>query len=121
MSAFEGKNIVAVFQPHRYSRLQNLWDEFIESFNGVSRVVVTDVYAASEDKIEGVNAETFTKALNKKQCCEHITGDINTVAQKLLPTLKDNDIVIGLGAGTITNLGKFLQKANEGSSWTLEK
>ena len=48
-----GKNVIAVFQPHRYTRLQNLWNDFLNSFGGVDRVVVTDVYAASEAPIDG--------------------------------------------------------------------
>ena len=80
------------------------------SFSNVDRVVVTDVYAASEDPIEGVNSEIFTNELKEKLDipCENIQGSIKEVAQKLFPTLKSGDVVIGLGAGTITNLGKEL-------------
>ena len=108
--SFKGRNVIAVFQPHRYTRLQNLWNEFMGSFSNVDRVVVTDVYAASEDPIEGVNSELFTSELKEKLDipCENIQGSIKEVAQKLFPTLKSGDVVIGLGAGTITNLGKEL-------------
>lgn len=108
--SFKGRNVIAVFQPHRFTRLQNLWNEFMGAFSDVNRVVVTDVYAASEDPIEGVNSAAFVSELKEKTdiICEHISGDIPTVAKKLYPTLKSGDIVIGLGAGTITNLGKEL-------------
>ena len=108
--SFKNRNVIAVFQPHRYTRLQNLWNEFMGAFSDVDRVVVTDVYAASEDPIEGVNSEAFTNELKEKIDipCENITGSIQEVAKKLFPTLKSGDIVIGLGAGTITNLGKEL-------------
>lgn len=108
--SFKNRNVIAVFQPHRYTRLQNLWNEFMGAFSDVDRVVVTDVYAASEDPIEGVNSEAFTNELKEKIDipCENITGSIQDVAKKLFPTLKSGDIVIGLGAGTITNLGKEL-------------
>ncbi len=109
-SNFKDKNIVAVFQPHRYSRLKNLWDEFLEAFDTVDRVVVTDVYAASEDAIEGINSENFVKDLSERLSipCEHISGDMKETAKKLFPTLKSGDVVIGLGAGTINLLGKEL-------------
>ena len=112
---FKNKNIIAVFQPHRYSRLQNLWNEFLNAFDNVDKVIVTDVYAASEDVIEGVNSENFVKDLSDKISvpCEYISGDIKEVAQKLFPTLKTNDVVIGLGAGTINILGKELLKFSE--------
>ena len=108
--SFKNRNVIAVFQPHRFTRLQNLWNEFMGAFSDVNRVVVTDVYAASEDPIDGVNSLAFTNELKEKidVPCENISGDIKEVARKLFPTLKSGDIVIGLGAGTITNLGKEL-------------
>lgn len=108
--SFKNRNVIAVFQPHRYTRLQNLWNEFMGAFSDVDRVVVTDVYAASEDPIEEVNSEAFTNELKEKIDipCENLKGDMKTVAKQLFPTLKSGDVVIGLGAGTITALGKEL-------------
>lgn len=108
--SFRNRNVIAVFQPHRYTRLQNLWNEFMGAFSDVDRVVVTDVYAASEDPIEGINSEAFTNELKEKIDipCENIKGDMKAVAKQLYPTLKSGDVVIGLGAGTITALGKEL-------------
>lgn len=118
LSSAEGMNdkrVIAVFQPHRYTRLKNLWNEFLGAFQGVDKVVVTDVYAASEDEIEGVNSEKFAKELAEHIDipCEYIGGSITDVAQKLYPELKENDVVIGLGAGTITNLSKELLAQNK--------
>ena len=106
---FGKEHIVAVFQPHRYTRLKGLWNEFKTSFYNANRVIVTDVYAASENKIDGISGERFASELD---VAEYIPGSINDVARKLLPTLKSGDVVVGLGAGTITDLGKFLLKAN---------
>jgi len=113
--SFKGRNVIAVFQPHRYTRLQNLWNDFMGAFSDVDRVVVTDVYAASEDPIEGVNSEIFTNELKEKIDipCENIKGNISDVACKLFPTLKSGDVVIGLGAGTITNLGRELMELSK--------
>lgn len=113
LSSAEGmkdKHIIAVFQPHRYTRLKNLWNEFLDAFSNVDKVVVTDVYAASEDVIEGVNSERFAKDLANHIDipCEYMKGSIADVAKKLYPELRKNDVVIGLGAGTITNLSKEL-------------
>lgn len=118
LSSAEGmhdKNIIAVFQPHRFTRLKNLWDEFLKAFDGVDRIIVTDVYAASEEPIEGVNSRKFTEELMEKVNipCEYVGGNMNDVAKKLYPTLKENDVVIGLGAGTITALGKELLTLNK--------
>jgi UDP-N-acetylmuramate--alanine ligase len=102
---FGKEHIVAVFQPHRYTRLKALWNDFKNAFDEAERIIVTDVYAASEDKIEGITGENFASDLNS----EYIGGDMKSVAKSLLPTLKKGDIVIGLGAGTITALGKELK------------
>lgn len=113
--SFKDKNVVAVFQPHRYSRLKNLWNDFLSAFDGVDRVIVTDVFAASEDVIDGINSEKFTEELSAKLSipCEHLSGDMKEVAKKLLPSLKKNDLVIGLGAGTINKLGVELLNLNK--------
>ncbi len=111
----DGKRIIAVFQPHRYTRLKNLWNEFLDAFDGVDEVVVTDVYAASEDEIEGINSKNFTRDLSEHISipCKYVPGTIAEVASKLYPTLEENDVVIGLGAGTITNLSKELTALND--------
>lgn len=104
-SKFGKENVIAVFQPHRFTRLQALWSEFKTSFENAGRVIVTDVYAASEYPIEGVNSEKFALELPNS---EYISGNMQEVAQKLKPALKSGNVVVGLGAGTITNLGKEL-------------
>ena len=110
-----GKHIIAVFQPHRYTRLKNLWNEFLDAFNHVDKVIVTDVYAASEDEIEGINSKRFTEELKSHIDipCEYIQGSIQDVARKLYPQLKEDDVVIGLGAGSVTNLSKELLKVKD--------
>ena len=107
---FGKEHIVAVFQPHRYTRLKSLWNDFKGAFKNSERVIVTDVYAASEDRIEGITGDKFASELLG---AEYISGSIEEVGSKLYPTLKSGNIVIGLGAGTITNLGKAIQKASE--------
>ncbi len=113
-------NVVAVFQPHRYTRLKELWNEFLNSFEGADRVVVTDIYSASENPIEGISAEKFTSELSEKLDVpvEHLSGDMKEFARELLPTLKSDDIVIGMGAGTITYLGKELLEVQSLTSKT---
>ncbi len=105
---FGKEHIVAVFQPHRYTRLKSLWNDFKSAFKDANRVIVTDVYSASEDSIEGISGENFASDLAG---AEYISGSIEEVGGKLFPTLKKGDVVVGLGAGTVTNLGKAIQKA----------
>ena len=109
--SFKDKNVIAVFQPHRFTRLQSLWDDFKSAFSEVKNLVVTDVYAASEQPIDGINSANFVNDLGRG---EYISGDMKAVAKALYPELKSGDVVIGLGAGTITNLGKELLECAKG-------
>lgn len=105
-SKFGKENVVAVFQPHRYTRLKSLWNDFKSAFENSGKLIVTDVYAASEDEINGVSGEAFAKEV---QNAKYLSGTMEDVAKKLAPELKSGDIVVGLGAGTITALGKYLK------------
>lgn len=116
MKVLKDKNIIAVFQPHRYSRFAGLWDEFLTAFDDADKVFITDVYAASEKPIGDADSDKFAELLSKKVPCEHISGSISEVARQLLPKLQPNDAVVGLGAGTITTLGKDILQIKEGAT-----
>ncbi len=60
-----GRRIVVLFQPHRYTRTHDLMQEFARSFNNADVLFITDIYAASEDPIEGVTAEALTAAIKR--------------------------------------------------------
>ncbi|MBQ2645054.1 UDP-N-acetylmuramate--L-alanine ligase [bacterium] len=107
----EGR-VIAIFQPHRYTRLQGLWNDFLNAFDTVDKLYVTDVYNASEKPIDGINSENFVKDLKIKDC-QYISGDMKTVAKTIFQDLKPKDIVITLGAGTVTQIGGYLQKISE--------
>ena len=87
----------------------------MEAFESVDELYVTDVYAASEDMIEGINSEAFVNEFREKSDipCKYVGGSISDVAKVIYSDLKKDDIVIGLGAGTITKLGKELLALNE--------
>lgn len=110
LKEFPDKRVIAVFQPHRYSRLKSLWKDFVNVFAGVSKVFVTDVYAASESPIDGINGENFAKELPN---AEYVSGSMEDVAKRVYSEIQKDDIVVGLGAGTITELGKYLLKADK--------
>jgi len=100
-----GKRTVVVFQPHRYTRTQELFDEFALAFNNADVLFVLDIYAASEQPIEGITAEVLTENI-RKYGHKNVTyiGDIEAAAEKVIPWLQDGDLVITLGAGTITRI-----------------
>lgn len=107
-----GKRTVVVFQPHRYTRTQELMDEFALCFNNADVLYVLDIYAASEQPIEGITAEILTENVKKygHKNAQYI-GDIETAADKVIENLQENDLVITLGAGTVTRLSdEILEK-----------
>jgi UDP-N-acetylmuramate--alanine ligase len=100
-----GRRTVVIFQPHRYTRTQDLFDEFALAFNNADLLFVLDIYAASEQAIEGVTAAVLTENIKRFGHKNAVyIGDIETAVAKVVPLLKEGDLVITLGAGTITRL-----------------
>lgn len=97
-----GNRLVAVFQPHRYSRLQGLWDDFLKSFMSADLIIVTDVFPAGEPHSLEFNGETFAKAIN----ATYIGGAIDEIQDKVSGLIQPEDIVLTIGAGDITQLGR---------------
>ncbi len=100
-----GRRTVVVFQPHRFTRTEELMDEFALAFNNADVLYVLDIYAASEQPIAGITAEILTE--NIKQYGHknvNYIGDIETAAERVVENLQENDLVITLGAGSITGL-----------------
>jgi len=103
------RRIVVLFQPHRYSRTSDLMDEFASAFNNADVLLVTDIYAASETPIEGIDAEVLTgriKSYGHKNA-EYV-GSLEGAADQLLATVRDGDLVITLGAGSVHRSGDQL-------------
>ncbi|MEO6334916.1 MAG: UDP-N-acetylmuramate--L-alanine ligase [Pyrinomonadaceae bacterium] len=100
-----GRRTVVVFQPHRYSRTQELMDEFALAFNNADVLYVLDIYAASETPIVGISAEVLTDNIRKygHKNATYI-GDVDKAATKVTSNLQAGDLVITLGAGSVTRL-----------------
>lgn len=109
----DNNRVVAIFQPHRYTRLKSLWNEFKQAFNCADKLIITDVYSAGENPIEEITSENFSKEINHKDSV-YVKGDIDSAAKNIYPMLKNNDIVITLGAGSITKMGNALINSSEG-------
>lgn len=109
-SACKGR-IVAVVQPHRYTRLRDLFDEFCSCFNDADTVIVTPVYEAGEQPIDGVNRDTMVQGLLDR-------GHRNVLAMEgpealagmIADIVEPGDMVVCLGAGNITQWANALPK-----------
>lgn len=111
----EKNRLVAIFQPHRYTRLKGLWGDFLKSFDAVDKLIVVDVYSASENPIEGINSKAFAAAFENKDVT-YVSGSMENAARKILPLLKSGDMVITLGAGDVTRIGSELLKLHESTT-----
>ena len=107
-----GARTVAVFQPHRYSRVRDLHEEFCRAFAGADVVVVTDIYPAGEKPIPGVDGEELARGIRGAGHPDvRFLGRLEEVADRLAPELGAGDVVLTLGAGSITQLPDLLQEA----------
>ncbi len=100
-----GRRIVVVFQPHRYSRTEDLMEDFATSFNNADIAYLLDIYPASEKPIEGITAEVLTRKIEEfgHKNVKYI-GGVEQAAARVVENLQPNDLVITLGAGSITKL-----------------
>ncbi|HQP10406.1 MAG TPA: UDP-N-acetylmuramate--L-alanine ligase [Candidatus Omnitrophota bacterium] len=118
----KARKLIAIFQPHRYSRVQGLLEEFAASLAGSSdHVIITDIYAASEKPIEGVTSERIherIRLLTDKPSC-YLPKD--RIVDYVLDIVKPRDIVITLGAGDITRISDDLLEALKSSPAVADK
>lgn len=103
------RRLVVIFQPHRYSRTQALYDEFMTAFNESDHLVVMDVYAASEDPIPGVEGADLAEGIAGHGHKDvHYIADPEAVVAHLKETVKEGDLVLTLGAGNVWKIGEAL-------------
>ncbi len=101
--------IIAVMQPHRYSRLANLFNEFCTAFNNADCVIVTDVYAAGEKPIDGVNRDSLVDGLRARGHRDvRALPEPSALAPTIAELAKPGDFVILLGAGNISAMAYAL-------------
>jgi len=104
-----GRRIVVLFQPHRYTRTHDLMQEFARSFNNADVLFITDIYAASEDPIEGVTSEALTNAIKRFGHKEvNYIGGLENAATLLRDYVQPGDLVLTLGAGTVNRVSDQL-------------
>ena len=107
--------IIVVFQPHRYTRTQKLFNEFLTAFPDADYLIVTDIYAASEKPIEGVSAASLCEGIRAHghQGVIYLSG-FDEMTDHLLAMAKPSDVIITQGAGTVWKIGEeFLKRVGK--------
>ncbi len=103
------ERLICVFQPHRYTRTQLLFDEFCTCFKGCDKLILTDIYAASEDPIEGVNSKALAEGIKKA-----LGIDVSYIPAKdeiehyLAENARPGDLIMTIGAGDVYKIGEAL-------------
>lgn len=109
------KNLIVVFQPHRYSRTEQLWDDFLNVFAyaPIDTLIITDIYPASEKPIENITSSKFVHAFKEKYPTFPIhyvpyDNEFKSLKQHLDNYAKPNDLILLLGAGKLNKLSTYL-------------
>ena len=115
--AFPTRRLVVVFQPHRYSRTRALLPEFFPVFAQAQLVFVTEIYAASEPRVDGLSGRAIYEGICKSgHPAVHFVADHEPLTDNLLNHLRTGDVVLTLGAGDIWKTGEDLLARLAGSA-----
>ncbi|MEI7633445.1 MAG: UDP-N-acetylmuramate--L-alanine ligase [bacterium] len=107
----QGRRIVSIFQPHRFSRTQSLATEFGAAFVNADEVVVTDIYSAGEDPIPHVSSDLIVQSLrDNHHPSVHFISGLDKVADYVANIVRPNDLVITLGAGDVWKVARTLSQ-----------
>ena len=94
--------MIAVFQPHRYTRTRDLQDEFACAFEQASSVTVLPIYAASEQPIEGITAEMLAARITCARV--HCAADFAAAVDAVVAEARPGDLILTLGAGSVSQM-----------------
>ncbi len=104
LQARPGQRVVAIFQPHRYSRTLAFLDEFAESFAHADLTVITDIYSAGEPNLEQISGELLASKIGKYNSHVNYQPTLDSVYEYLLKTLRPGDLALFLGAGNLNQV-----------------
>ena len=109
------RRLVMIYQPHRYTRTHDLYDEFTKVLSTVDKLVLLDVYSAGEDYLAGADSHALGHGIRERGAINPIYAADTLEAHDLLPQiLEDGDILLVQGAGNVNQLSKRLRGDNEG-------
>jgi UDP-N-acetylmuramate--alanine ligase len=115
--AFPGRRLVLAFQPHRYTRTRDLFEDFVKVLCSVDALVLTEVYAAGEQPIVAADGRALMHALRVAGQSEAVfVEQIADMQKAILQMAQDGDVVVTMGAGSIGNLPNNLLGRNEGDA-----
>lgn len=109
------KRIITIFQPHRYTRVKFLWEEMVKSFTHSDYLILTDIYAASEQPIDGITSQRLIERIKQEKSFPAVYLQKQAVLRHVLDMIQPGDLVMVLGAGDITYLSDEIARAVSGN------
>ena len=106
------KKVHVIFQPHRYTRTRDLMDEFTDCFKDADTLQVLDIYAASEQPIPGISGESLSSRIKGSS----FAASFDEAIERARGLARDGDMVLTLGAGSVSQIGPMLLQALENNS-----
>ena len=104
------RRLVMAYQPHRFTRTRDLYEDFVKVLSQVDVLLLLEVYSAGEDAIDGADSRSLCRSIRQRGQLEPIyVSDITEMPKLLAESLNDQDIVLTQGAGNIGQIAKFLQ------------
>jgi len=108
--AWPGRRVVMVYQPHRYTRTRDLYEDFVAVLSECDVLVLLDVYAAGEEPIPGADSRSLTRSIRQRGKLEPVFAEcIEDVPDLLGSLVEDGDVVVTQGAGNVTRLAQDLR------------
>jgi UDP-N-acetylmuramate--alanine ligase len=112
--AFPGRRLVLVFQPHRYTRTRDLFEDFVQVLSQVDALLLTEVYAAGEAPIVAADGRSLARAVRVAGKVEPVfVGDVGDLPRTLADIVRDGDVVLTMGAGSIGQIPARLAALGE--------
>ncbi len=110
--AWKKRRIVVVFQPHRYTRTRDLFEDFSEVLSKADTLLLTEIYAAGEEPIAGADGRALCAAIRARGRVNPVfVEDLNELNESILNVIEDGDVLLTLGAGSIGSIAEKLPKA----------
>ena len=107
---------MVAFQPHRYTRTRDLWDDFTAAFNDADVLLVTEIYAAGEPKLPGIETAELVEAIRAHGPRDaHFVRNLEELPERVARIARSGDLVMTLGAGSIATAGRRILAALEGA------
>ena len=118
--AFPGQRLVLAFQPHRYTRTRDCFEDFVKVLGSADAVLLTEVYSAAEPPIVAADGRTLARALRLAGKVDPLFVDeVDGLAQAVLDQARGGDVVIVMGAGSIGHVAQAILSLSKGELGTV--